>query len=77
MQDYAFFKCEFIPQKRLWRIVEQFRNDYCHEEKIPMNIESVIESKLNLEIIPERGIMDSGIDAYLKSDYSGIVVDYN
>lgn len=77
MPDYSFFKCEFIPQKRLWRIVEQFRENYCHGESIPLNIEYVIEGNLGLEIIPERGIIDSGIDAYLKSDYSGIVVDYN
>lgn len=77
MHDYSFFKCEFIPQKKLWKVVEEFRSTYCQEEQIPLDIEHIIEQKLGIDIIPEHGVSKSDIDAYLKSDYSAIVVDYD
>ncbi len=78
MSDYNFFRCNFIPQKKLWAIVEDFRKKYWRNSSIPVYIENIIEAKLFLNIEPSRSIAHfSFIDAYLKSDRSAIVVNYD
>ena len=73
--NYDFFKCNFLPKKELWEKVEQFREKFCSDYAYPLNIEFLVEEKLGLDIEPISGLRELDIDAFLKSDRSGIVVD--
>ncbi len=76
MTDYSCFKCKFIPKDQIWSMADEFRLKYCPLKKLPVDIEKIIESDLNMFIIPESNIHEyAKIDAYLRSDFSGIVVD--
>jgi Zn-dependent peptidase ImmA (M78 family) len=69
-------KCKYLTKEEIRSISEKFRNTYWDRETIPVNIEHIIEHGLHLEVIPVHGIRQfEKIDAYLKSDRSGIVVD--
>src|SRR4030042_6830436 len=76
MIDYSEFKCTFIPQEDIWRIGDDFRRQYWPSALLPVNVEWIIENGLMMDIIPEHGIRQyAKIDAYLRTDFSGIVVD--
>jgi len=76
MIDYSMFKCKYIPKDQIWDIADKFRNKYWPLNELPVNIEKIIDSGLNMFVIPERGIKEyAKIDAYLRSDFTGIVVD--
>jgi Zn-dependent peptidase ImmA (M78 family) len=76
MTDYSGFKCKFIPKDQIWSIADDFRRKHWPQEELPVDIEKVIESELNMFIIPETNIHEyAKIDAYLRSDFKGIVVD--
>ena len=77
MTDYSFFKCKYLSKKDLRAEAEKFREQYWPNGVLPVNMEEIIEAKLDLDIEPLHGISELiNIDAYLKSDISGIVVDY-
>lgn len=76
MTDLLNFKCKFIPKIKIWDIADDFRDVNWYPNKLPVDIEYIIESKLNLFIIPQKNINELvKIDAYLRSDFIGIVVD--
>jgi hypothetical protein len=76
MQDHAKMKCKFLRPSELREKVEEFRNTCWKSKTIPVDIEHIIEQELHLEIIPIHDIRQlDRVDAYLKSDLSGIVVD--
>lgn len=78
MSDYSFFKCKYLKKQEIRDEAEKFRKNYWTENLIPVNIEKIFESKLGMNIEPLHFISDSmHIDAYLKPDFSGIVVDYD
>lgn len=78
MYDFSFFQCQFIPKKEIWDKAEQFRNRYWPENTIPVDMEYIIEARLNLSIVPDHDIRRMvSIDAYLTSNLSEIVVDYD
>lgn len=72
MIDYSDFKCEYISLSQIRGITEQFRDKQWPDNKLPIDIEWIIEHSLGLDIIPEKTL---DTDAYLKSDLSGVVVD--
>ena len=76
MRDYSKLRCQFIKKAEIRKVSEEFRNTYWKSGSIPIDMESIIERGLHLDIIPHRDIsrLDK-IDAYLKSDLTGIVVD--
>jgi hypothetical protein len=76
MRDYSKLRCQFIKKEEIRKISEEFRSTYWKSGSIPIDMESIIEHGLRLDIIPRHGIsrLDK-IDAYLKSDLTGIVVD--
>ena len=66
----------FIPRNEIAGICERFREKHCEGMRFPLDIELVVEKQLNLHIIPISGIRSLiGIDAFLRSDFTGIVVD--
>jgi Zn-dependent peptidase ImmA (M78 family) len=76
VSEYEFFKCDFVSKQEIWQKAEDFRKTYCYDLTPPINMELVIEKKLKLNIEPKHHIKElTSIDAYLKSDRSGIVVD--
>lgn len=76
MNDYSGFKCKFIPKEDIWKNADDFRLKYWPSDKLPVDIERVIETGLGMDIIPHQGLKELvKIDAYLRSDFTGIVVD--
>jgi Zn-dependent peptidase ImmA (M78 family) len=76
--DYSEFKCKWIDPVSLWNIADETRNKYWPESKLPVNTEEIVEFRLRLYIEPVKYLLSTvDIDAYLKRDLSGIVVDYD
>jgi hypothetical protein len=78
MQEVSHFKCPYIDKSEIWRSAEEFREKYWRNNILPVDIESIVENKLKLNILPEHGLLsECDIDAYLRVDLTGIVVDYD
>ncbi len=76
--DYGEFKCKWIEPASLWNVADETRNEYWPESKLPVNAEEIVEFRLRLNIEPVKYLLLTvDIDAYLKRDLSGIVVDYD
>jgi hypothetical protein len=76
--DYSEFKCKWIDPVSLWNIADDTRNKYWPESTLPVNTEEIVEFRLRLNIEPVKYLLSTiDIDAYLKKDLSGIVVDYD
>ena len=71
------FKCPFIDRHDIWLSADNFRLEHWPENTLPIDIESIVELRLGLNIEPEHNLQEElDIDAYLKRDLTGIVVDY-
>jgi len=76
--DYNEFKCKWIDPVYLWNIADETRNKYWPESRLPVNTEEIVEFRLRLNIEPVKYLLSTiDIDAYLKRDLLGIVVDYD
>ncbi|MEW6614642.1 MAG: ImmA/IrrE family metallo-endopeptidase [Thermodesulfobacteriota bacterium] len=76
--DYSEFKCRWIDSKELWEKADRVREEYWHDNKLPINTEKIVEFGLRLDIEPIHNLLSTiDIDAYLKMDLTGIVVDYD
>jgi hypothetical protein len=76
--DFSEFNCKWIEPASLWNIADETRNEYWPESKLPINTEEIVEFRLRLNIEPVKYLLSTvDIDAYLKRDLSGIVVDYD
>jgi Zn-dependent peptidase ImmA (M78 family) len=76
--DYSEFKCRWIEPVSLWNIADEARIKYWPEASLPIDAEGIIEFRLKLDIEPIKNLLSAiDIDAYLKRDLSGIVVDYD
>lgn len=76
--EYSEFKCRWIESKDLWNIADETRKKYWPESTLPVNTEEIVEFRLKLDIEPVKYLLSTiDIDAYLKRDLSGIVVDYD
>lgn len=77
MQDISKFKCPYIDKHDIWEIADNFRTEVWARGQLPVDIENIIEKRLQLDIEPKHGLLDElDVDAFLKRDMSGIVVDY-
>lgn len=71
-------ECKWIPKEVLWQTVRSFREEYWPENTLPVDMEKIVEQRLRLNIEPIHSLLDElDIDAFLKLDLSGIVVDYD
>ena len=78
MPDYPTIACEWIHKKDLWQTVRAFRKKYWPENILPVDMEKIVEQRLGLDIDPTQSLLNElDIDAFLKLDLSGIVVDYD
>ncbi len=76
MEDYSKFKCTYLEKREIWQVAENFRAKFWPESTLPVDIESIVEKRLKLNIEPEHDLLsDCDIDAYLQIDLTGIVVD--
>lgn len=76
--DYSEFKCKWIDPESFRKIADETRAKYWPESKLPVNTEEIVEFRLRLNIEPVKYLLSTiDIDAYLKRDLSGIVVDYD
>lgn len=72
------FKCQWIDKEDIWERADKFRAEYWPEQSLPVNIEQIVEFRLKLDIVPLHNLQsDNDMDACLKLDLSGIVVDYD
>lgn len=77
MQDISNFRCPYIEKKEIWKAAENFRKELWPENTLPVDIEKIVWKRLKLNIEPKHGLLnDYDIDAYLRIDLTGIVVDY-
>jgi hypothetical protein len=78
MQEISDFKCPYISKEQIWEQAENFRAEFWSEGILPVDMERIIEKRLKLNIQPEHDLLtEFDIDAYLRVDLTGIIVDYN
>ena len=78
MLDYLDFRCKWIHKTEIWKYADDFFAKYWPEGTLPVDIEKLIEDRLGLNIEPEHSLLSQiDMDAFLKSDLTGIVVDYD
>ncbi|MEA2040617.1 MAG: ImmA/IrrE family metallo-endopeptidase [Thermodesulfobacteriota bacterium] len=78
MENLTHFECKWIPKENLWQAVSSFRKRYWPEDTLPVDMEKIVEQRLRLNIEPIHSLLDElDVDAFLKLDLSGIVVDYD
>lgn len=76
--DYSSFKCKWIDKNQLRKVADQIREEYWPEDILPIDTTKIIELRLKLEVEPKFDLLSaSDMDAYLKTDLSGIVVDHD
>ena len=78
MEIHSNIECKWIPKEDLWQTVRSFREKYWPENTLPVDMEKIVEQRLRLSIEPIHSLLDDlDVDAFLKLDLSGIVVDYD
>jgi len=76
--DYSNFKCKWIGKNQLRELADQLRQEYWTEHILPINTVEIVELRLKIEVEPVRGLLSAlDMDAYLRTDLSGIVVDHD
>ncbi|MDO9585047.1 MAG: hypothetical protein Q7I93_01025 [Syntrophales bacterium] len=76
--NQAEFRCKWLRLEDIWDCAEDVRNRYWSSDKLPVDVEAIVEFKLKLDIDPENNLMQTtDMEAYLRSDLRGIVVDHD
>lgn len=76
--DQAEFRYKWLKLEDIWDCAEGVRNRYWSSGKLPVDVEVIVEFKLKLGIDPEHNLMQkTDMEAYLRSDLTGIVVDHD
>ena len=66
----------YTTRLTLLQRAESFRNRFCRNAPFPLDIEYLLEKELGLELIPVSALRQTTrVSAYLKADFSGIVID--
>lgn len=78
MPEISDFECPYIPKEQIWEKAEDFKANFWPEDTLPVNMEKIVESRMNLTIEPKHNLLSElDIDAYLRVDLTGIIVDHN
>jgi hypothetical protein len=76
--NQAEFRCKWLRSEDIWDYAEVVRSRYWSAGSLPVDVETIVEFKLKLGIDPEHNLMQkTDMEAYLRSDLTGIVVDYD
>lgn len=43
MENFINFGCKWIPKEDLWQTVRSFREKYCPENTLPVDMEKIVE----------------------------------
>jgi hypothetical protein len=74
--DFSNFKCKWIGREQLRELAEQLRQEYWPDGILPIDTTKIVEIGLKFDVEPVPGLLSAlDMDAYLKTDLSGIVVD--
>lgn len=74
--DLDDFKAPYIRQNEIWQKADDFCKKYWKSDNIPVDILSIIEFELKMEILPINNLItDNDTDALLLGDLKTIVVD--
>lgn len=72
----ARIEAPFIPKAIIHRKADEFRSEHvAPPDFLPIPIETIIETKLGLHIVPLSGLYDGDIDGFLSKDLTSIYVD--
>lgn len=73
--DYQNFQTPLVSNKEIKKRAVLFREKYWGDI-IPINIETILEQKLGIEIIPIPGLKSQcNTDAFISSDWQSVFVD--
>lgn len=73
--DYKEIKIPYLNNKKIEKEAENFRKRFW-DNNIPIDIETIIDVKLKIYIIPISGFLKlASVDALISSDYKSIHVD--
>lgn len=76
--EQGIFECRWRPKEEIWDEAEQIRTKYWPQGTLPVNMEHIVEFELDLHIEPKHGLKSTAdMDAGLRRDMTGIVVDYD
>lgn len=76
--DYSIFKCKWIDEDQLRKLADQIRQEYWPEDILPVDTVKIVELRLRFDVELVIGLLSAlDMDAYLKTDLSGIVVDHD
>ncbi len=76
MIDFSNVKCRYLTKNEIWLKADDLIRTHWDFGVVPVDVEYIVEAKVGLEIIPLPGLTEScSVDAYLKSDFTGIVID--
>lgn len=76
MEDVSNFRCPFRSKQDIWTEADKFREKFWSGKNLPVDMELIIEMELGLTIEPITDLQrELDVDAFLKRDFSGIVVD--
>lgn len=72
------FMCKWLSPNEIWNFAENVRIQYCPAAELPVDVEHIVEFDLRLNIEPMHNLLrETDMDAYLRSDLTGIIVDYD
>lgn len=71
------FKAPFLSKETCWAAADQFRQRYCPQGEIPVDVLALVEFELDLEIRTITGLKeDADVDALLLGDWKTLIVDH-
>lgn len=74
--DYSNFRCKWIDKDKLRKLADQSRKEYWPEDILPIDIVTIVELRLKIDVEPLPGLLSTlDMDAFLRTNLSGIVVD--
>ncbi len=73
--DYSKLKIKPLSNQQIMEAADKIRAKFWGN-KIPVNIENILEIGLKISIIPSPGLQDRGdIDSFISSDWKNVYVD--
>ncbi|OQB51504.1 MAG: hypothetical protein BWX99_02740 [Deltaproteobacteria bacterium ADurb.Bin151] len=76
--DVSEFRCKRIDKKDLWYIADDVRKTHWPEGHLPIDVEKIVEFRLQFIIEPKHELFTSiDMDAYLSMNIKSIFVDYD
>jgi Zn-dependent peptidase ImmA (M78 family) len=75
--DYKKIFIPFLDNSSIKKSADSFRDNYW-DDTIPVDIERIINVKMEIDIIPSPGLHNlCDVDALIYSNWKSIIVDYN